>query len=117
LFEKGAKKLDQTGPEGTKDMAKFFGKFSSKASVPIGYNLFGNAVMGKDMSAIQFGYFHSIYFLIIGEEDCHFGAVMIGDGENSVIPSTRWQFSDEIKGYGLERGCSWFWNNWIQRRL
>jgi hypothetical protein len=94
-------------------VAKLFGEFGSETGVPIRYNLFGNAIMGENIFAVQFGYFCGVYLFITGEKDHCFGTIMIGDGENSIIPSTRWQFSDEIKGYSFEGSCSRFWSNQI----
>jgi hypothetical protein len=58
--------------------------------------------MGKNISAVQFSYPYGIYLFVTGEEDCCFGTIVISDGEDSVIPSTQWQFSDKIKGYSLK---------------
>jgi hypothetical protein len=98
-------------------VAELFGEFGSKVAVPIRYNLFGNAIMGENVSAVQFGYPCDIYLFVTGKEDHCFGTIVIGDSEDSVIPSTRWQFSDEIKGYSFKGGCSRFWSDRIQGRL
>jgi hypothetical protein len=42
---------------------------------------------------------------------------MISDGKDSIVPSTRWQLSDEIEGYSFKRGCFRFRSYWIQRGL
>jgi hypothetical protein len=94
-------------------VAEFFGEFGNKTGIFIGYNLFGNAVVRKDILAVQLGYSSGIYCFVTGEEDCHFGTVIIGDSKDSIIPSTRWQLSDEVKGYSFERGCSRLWSDQI----
>ena len=47
--------------------------------------------------------------LLAGDEERRLGAVVVGDGEDSVVVSRLWEFSDEVHRNYLkgESSCRW----------
>jgi hypothetical protein len=67
------------------------------------------------MSKVELGYSWSIDFFSARDEQCSFGAVMVGDSEYGVIASRFREFGDEAEGDCFEReGVLQF--DWVEGR-
>ena len=67
------------------------------------------------MSKVKLGYSWSVDFFSARDEQCCFGAVMVGDGEYGVKASRLGEFGDEVEGNCFEgEGVLWF--DWVEGR-
>ena len=61
--------------------------------------------MREYVSKVELGYSWSVDFFSARDEQCRFGAVMVGDGEYGVKAPQFREFGDEVKGNCLEGKC------------
>ena len=65
--------------------------------------------MWEDVSKIKKGYSWSVDVFFAGDEECGFGAVVVGDGEDGVEAPRFREFGDEVERNGFEgKGVLWF---------
>ena len=65
--------------------------------------------MREYVSKVKLGYSWSVDFFSARDEQCCFGAVMVGDGEYGVKASRLGEFGDEVEGNCFKgEGVLWF---------